>query len=122
MRKNESRLKKLENIYASVRIQLDFLSETGAISEYYKQTLIEMSNKVIRSIAKNFARTRERISDVMGGKILEYEAKTILNQGREEGVQECAFAKSSPGLFQYARKGIPASRSSGCVRIDGRRN
>ena len=72
MRKNESRLKKLENIYASVRIQLDFLSETGAISEYYKQTLIEMSNKVIRSIAKNFARTRERISDVMGGKILEY--------------------------------------------------
>ena len=50
-----------------------------------------MSNKVIRSIAKNFARTRERISDVMGGKILEYEAKTILNQGREEGVQECVY-------------------------------
>ena len=85
---NESKRQELARIYSAVRRQLDFLCETGKISEYYKQTIIDMSNKVVRSIARNYSKTRERISDVMGGKILEYEAKTILNEGRREGRRE----------------------------------
>ncbi len=73
-KKNESRLKKLENIYASVRRQLDFLSETGKISEYY-------------------------------------EAKTILNQGREEGVQEGAFAKAIQVYFNMLERGYPPAEA-----------
>lgn len=47
--------------------------------------ILDMSGKVIKSIARKNRKTAERIGDIMGGKILEYEAKTIMNEGRAEG-------------------------------------
>lgn len=44
-----------------------------------------MSNKVIENIASRYARVRKEVTSVMGGKILEYEAKTILQRGIQEG-------------------------------------
>lgn len=45
----------------------------------------DMSDKVVKNIVSNYVKTTERIGDIMGGKILEYEAKTIMNEGRKEG-------------------------------------
>ena len=47
-----------------------------------------MSNKVIEQIALKYAKVRKEVTSVMGGKILEYEAKTILQRGIQEGLQE----------------------------------
>ena len=46
-----------------------------------------MSNKVIEQIASKYAKVRKEVTSVMGGKILEYEAKTILQRGIQEGKQ-----------------------------------
>ena len=46
-----------------------------------------MSNKVIENIASRYAKVRKEVTSVMGGKILEYEAKTILQRGIQEGRQ-----------------------------------
>ena len=64
------------------------MTEKGVIDEYYQKTILTMSEKVINNIAAKYQKTAERIGDIMGGKILEYEAKTILNQGRKEGREE----------------------------------
>lgn len=85
---DETKLEKLEAIFLSIREQLEDLSVSGKLSEYYKKAITTMAKKVIESLAANYANVAERIGDVMGGKILEYEAKTILNQGRQEGRQE----------------------------------
>lgn len=45
-----------------------------------------MSNKVLEHIAVKYDSVKKGVQSVMGGKILEYEAKTILNRGREEGI------------------------------------
>jgi len=47
-----------------------------------------MSNKVLEHIAVKYDSVKKGVQSVMGGKILEYEAKTIMNRGREEGREE----------------------------------
>ena len=44
-----------------------------------------MSQKVLEHIAAKFDNVKKGVKSVMGGQILEYEAKTILNMGRSEG-------------------------------------
>ena len=108
--KDEEKRKELIKHYAALRSQLELLTESERISEYYKQTIVDMSQKVIRNIAKKYNKTRERISDVMGGKILEYEAKTILNQGRAEGRIEGRVEGRAEGrkevIFSFVEDGI----------------
>ena len=45
-----------------------------------------MSNKVLEHIAKKYESVRKGVKSVMGGKVLEYEAKTIRNEGWNEGL------------------------------------
>ena len=59
-----------------------------------------MSNKVLEHIAKKHAAVRKGVKSVMGGKVLDYEAKTIRNEGVEEGIR---------GTVSVLKKlGIPA--------------
>ena len=48
----------------------------------------DMSNKVLEHIAKKYHAVREGVKSVMGGKVLEYEAKTIKREGIKEGIKE----------------------------------
>ena len=83
--KTEEKLNELESIFLNIRTRLEETCKLGIISEYYLKTILDMSGKVIKSIARKNRKTAERIGDIMGGKILEYEAKTIMNEGRAEG-------------------------------------
>ncbi len=74
--------------------------ETGKISAYTKNTIQEMSEKVLEHLAAKYKHVKEGVKSVMGGKILEYEAKTILNTGREES----AFLKSVNGVYNLIMK------------------
>ena len=49
---------------------------------------MDMSNKVLEHIAAKYDSVREGVKAVMGGKVLEYEAKTIQREGIEEGIKE----------------------------------
>ena len=46
-----------------------------------------MSNKVLEHIAIKYDSVKEGVKAVMGGKVLEYEAKTIKREGIEEGIR-----------------------------------
>ena len=61
-----------------------------------------MSNKVLEHIAVNYNSVKEGVKAVMGGKILEYEAKTIRNEGRREGRSEGRLEM----LFDLVDKGL----------------
>ena len=47
-----------------------------------------MSRKVVEKITAKHENVRKEVTSVMGGKILEYEAKTILQRGIQAGLQE----------------------------------
>ena len=65
-----------------------------------------MSIKVLEHIARKYDHVREGVRSVMGGKILEYEAKTIREEakeaGREEGREEGRFLTIR--ILQEAKK------------------
>lgn len=77
--------------------------EKGTISEYTRCTIIDMSNKVLEHIAKKYHAVREGVKSVMGGKVLEYEAKTIKREGIKEGLEE--------GLKEGIKEGIKGTVS-----------
>lgn len=85
---NEKRLAELEEEYVYIRNKLELLCEAGEIDEYTKCTIVDMSNKVLEHIAQRFEKVREGVRSVMGGRILEYEAKTIKNEGITQGISQ----------------------------------
>jgi hypothetical protein len=82
---NQERLRKLKENYADIKKTLDDMCISGVLDEYTKCTLYEMTEKVINSLALNFQNIKKEVNEVMGGQILEYEAKNILNQGINQG-------------------------------------
>lgn len=85
---NEEKLSDLKAEYEKIKNRLEELAKSGMIDEYTRCTITDMSNKVLEHIAKNYKSVREGVKSVMGGKILDYEAKDILNRGKQEGKQE----------------------------------
>lgn len=59
-----------------------------------------MTRKVIEQLASKYAKVRKEVTSVMGGKILEYEAKTILQRGIQAGLQEGRQAGLQEGRLQ----------------------
>ena len=62
-----------------------------------------MSNHVMALIAQKYENVRRGVEPIMGGKIIEYEAKTILNKGIEKGRLESAIST----LNRYIRRKLP---------------
>lgn len=83
--KDMDRLNALKVEYGHIVCGLEELLDVGKISEYIKCTIIDMSNKVLGHIAQKYENVKEGVKSVMGGKVLDYEAKRIKNEGKLEG-------------------------------------
>ena len=86
--KDESKRRSLQKEYAQIRHRLEELLEQDVISEYTKRTLIDLSGKVLDHIAVKYDSVRKGVKSVMGGRVLEYEAKTIKREGIREGIEQ----------------------------------
>ena len=82
---NEDMLAALKAEYESIRDRLEQLSEEGIINEFYKKTIMDMSERVLANIAAKYVNIQKGVGPIMCGQVLDYEAKRILNAGREEG-------------------------------------
>ena len=65
--------------------KLEQMALAGEISEYEKCTIVDMTRKVVEKITAKYENVRKEVTSVMGGKVLEYEAKTILQSGINKG-------------------------------------
>ena len=86
--KNKAKLRALQSEYEQIKNKLEELLNQGVISEYTRCTIIDMSNKVLEHIAVKYNSVKEGVKAVMGGKVLEYEAKTIKREGIKEGIEQ----------------------------------
>ena len=85
---DETKLKKLTDEYVYIRSKLEDLQKTGTISEFTKSAICAMTSHVLALIAQKYQKVREGVEHIMGGKILEYEAKTIRNEERKKIMAE----------------------------------
>lgn len=79
--RDSGKLGALVGEYETIRERLDGLAESGELSEYMKCTIVDMAKVVLALIAKNHPKVREGVRKVMGGRILDHEAKDILRRG-----------------------------------------
>ena len=103
---SEEKLQELQNKYYEIRSRLENLSLTGRISEFQKCAIIDMSKKVIENLAIRYANVTKGVTSVMGGKVLEYEAKSILNQGIQKGIQKGHLQGQIDTLVSLVKDGI----------------
>ena len=70
--------------YSYIQTKLDDLQKAGEVSEFTKSAVCVMTNHVLALIAQKHHRVQEGVENVMRGKIIEYEAKTIRNEERQK--------------------------------------
>lgn len=75
----------LKEIYGNIRLRLEEMARQGTITEYTCRTILDLSRRIAESLCQKYDNIRKEIVSIMGGKILEYEAKTILNEGKKQG-------------------------------------
>ena len=104
---SETLLDELKAEYEGIKTRLEQLSVDGVISEFYKRTILEMSEKVLVNLTSNYENIQEGVGSVMGGQVLEYEAKRFRDQvmaegkeiGREEGVLDTLISLVRDGIL-----------------------
>ncbi len=75
---NKQKLKELETEYQYILIKLDKLEQEGIIGAFDKRTIIELSNYVVKELTKKYKNVQKGIGDIMGGALIETEARVIV--------------------------------------------
>ena len=78
---NEQKLAELKAEYQIILERLDKLEQQGVIGAFDRRTIIELSSDVIKEIAQKYENVQKGVGDMMGGALIETEARKILNQG-----------------------------------------
>lgn len=85
---NEQELEKLKAEYQEILDRLDDLERQEVIGAFDKRTIIEISSDVLEEITRKYENVQKGVGNVMGGALLETEARTILSQGISQGKNE----------------------------------
>ncbi len=85
---NEQKLAELKAEYQDILERLDKLEQERKIGAFDKRTIIELSRDVIKEIAQKYENVKKGVGEMMGGALIETEARTILNKGKDEGRNE----------------------------------
>ncbi len=85
---NEEKLAELKAEYQEILVRLDKLEQQEVIGAFEKQTIIDLSGDVIKEIAKKYENVQKGIGDMMRGPLMETRARTILNKGISQGINQ----------------------------------
>ncbi len=78
----------LEAEYKEILERLNALEDQGAIGTFEKRTIIELYRDVIKEIAQKYENIQKGVGGIMGGALIETEARMLRDEGRHEGRQE----------------------------------
>ncbi len=78
----------LEAEYKEILERLNALEDQGAIRTFEKRTIIELYRDVIKEIAQKYENIQKGVGGIMGGALIETEARMLRDEGRREGRQE----------------------------------
>ena len=100
LEKDEGARLVLRNAYQDLFQRLNLLEQGGEITEFTRQSLKAMIDKVAMFRAGKYAGVKKEVEEIMGGQILNYEAKDIRNSGIREGISIGKEAGRQEGISQ----------------------
>lgn len=77
----------LKKCYEMIFQRLEKLVEAGELDSYSLITIRNMSKRVVDHMTKSFGKIGSEVNAVLGGEVLEYEAKDIKREGKMELVK-----------------------------------
>ena len=99
---DEQKLEELKGEYQVILDRLQKLEQQEAIGAFDKRTIIELSGDVIKEIAQKYENVRKGVGDMMSGALIETEARNILQQGIQQGINE-AKVKTAVKLLKRGK-------------------
>ena len=85
---SEERLSRLIIEYNNIVERLEELNNVGVIDTYVMLAIKHMTKIVVRSLAVKYENVKKGVVSVMGGEVIEFEAKRIRDAALEEGREE----------------------------------
>ena len=82
---DETELKELVEEFEEICAKMEQLVQENKMTELESRIIVELSKKVVDNIAKKYKKIRRGVDVIMGGKVIETEAKKMYNRGRNEG-------------------------------------
>ena len=82
---DEERLELIRSGYRRMSEHLKELADKEELSEFYRHTIIYLCNVVVENLAKPYENVVKGVQSVMGGIVIETDAKKILNDGIRQG-------------------------------------
>ncbi len=95
---SSDKLDALQEFYIDMMHKLEEKVLEGQLTEFSYLEIRDMTNRVVWNLARNYENIRERISDIMGGKVLVTEASKIRSKAREEMAVEMVENMLSSGM------------------------
>lgn len=99
---DEAEKEKIITEYKRIAAYLGEMVKTGELNEYERNLLASMVLKVAEHCLEKYDVIKKGIEEVMGGVLLDYPAKTILNTGRAEGLAAGRKAGLAEGRLEGA--------------------
>ena len=97
---NDEKLVEIKAYYAKLMKRLYLVSKAGELPEFYVIMIRNLSMYVVESLAAKYNKVKKGLGDVMGGKVLNYEAKDILNKGIKQGLEQGLERGKSDGKHE----------------------
>ena len=91
--------------------------QEGRLSDFDRTTLLETADNVIREIAKKYQNVVKGMGEVMGGTLLETNARRIKNEGMTEGRLEGQEEKGIQVFLNLIRAGISREEAQKLAEI-----
>ncbi|MCD7956329.1 MAG: hypothetical protein LUG93_11395 [Lachnospiraceae bacterium] len=85
---DEKQLEIIKSDYCRMQEHMTQLADKGELSEFYRLTIIYLCNYVARNLARRYKNVMKGVQSVMGGQVIETDAKKILNDGILKGKHE----------------------------------
>ena len=103
---DDRKLVVLLKVYEDILDRLDKANKEGKIDEYAIGTILVMSRKIIDHVAVKYKNIKERLGDIMGGKVLDHPVKTAYRNGevngRKQGKIEMCISMLKDGTISMA--------------------
>ena len=84
MDSSEEMIQEMQDTYRNLWDKMDGFVDNGLITEFEKAAIKAMCDKVAEALSHKYRNVQKGVETVMGGQVLDYEAKRIARKAEEE--------------------------------------
>ena len=114
---DDNKRKILMDEFKTILERLDEHKKAGLIDELEKYCIITSMRDVLKLIAKGKKKVVEEANKIMGGEILEYEARNIYNKGIADGIEQGNENREQIDIKKMSKHGLANDKISEILEI-----